>query len=37
MTEHILNFAISLEDDAIREAIYKNAEKEISSNIKKIF
>ena len=35
MTEHILNFAISLEDDVIREAIYKNAEKEISSSIKK--
>lgn len=35
MTEHILNFAISLEDDAIREAIYKKAEKEISSSIKK--
>lgn len=28
MTEHILNFAISLEDDTIREAIYKNEEAE---------
>lgn len=34
MTEHVLNFAIELEDDAIREMVYKNAVKSINKDIK---
>ena len=35
MTDHILNFAIAIDDDAIIKSIQKNAEKQIINDIKK--
>ena len=33
--EHIVQFAISMDDEAIKRAVEKNAEKEITENIRK--
>lgn len=35
MTEHILNFAVGIEDDKIIDAVMKNAENSIINDIKK--